>query len=195
MQAFTTAIGATRGMMDLADGPAEATAPQAAVAPHLQHLVRTPGGGFLIETDGQSLIQAQTAAGGFCIERDPDIRSWTLVRSTDRGFILRDSRENELGRTMPSLGAAGASGLKYMLLDDARLFRIVLCGPRDPRFELLGWETPGPYLLGRPAARGWVLVPTPAASGLVGLAPLSILFAAEILDAEEAAPAGAHEQA
>jgi hypothetical protein len=85
---------------------------------------------------------------------------------------------------MPLVGTGSEAGLKYLLLDDGRLFRVVLCGPRDGGFELLGWETPGAYLKARPQPRGWSLVPTFACGGLEEIGVLSILFAAEVLVAE-----------
>jgi hypothetical protein len=155
-------------------------------------LVRTPGG-FVIETDGQNLIEAHASEQGWRLEREPDIRTWTLTRSPEGGLVLCDRLDNELGRTMP-LSDPSFSG-RYVMLDDGRLFRIVLRGPVDARFELQGWETSGPYLLGRAGVRGWVIVPMPAAGGLTGLAGLAILFAAEILESEEPALAWGHEQA
>jgi hypothetical protein len=58
-------------------------------------------------------------------------------------------------------------------------------GPREGGFELLGWETPGAYLTAQPASDGWKLAPTAACGGLVDLRAISVLFAAEVLDAEE----------
>jgi hypothetical protein len=80
--------------------------------------------------------------------------------------------------------------LRYLLTSDGRLYRIQLCGPRDGRFELSSWETPGAYLTARPEARGWRISPDPASAGLEEIRPLLILFAAEILDSEEALVAG-----
>ncbi len=86
---------------------------------------------------------------------------------------------------MPLVGSGRETGLKFLLLDDGRLFRIVLVGLRSGGLELLGWETPGAYLRARPEPSGWKLIPTAACGGLTDLRAISILFAAEILDSEE----------
>jgi len=86
---------------------------------------------------------------------------------------------------MPLVGSGRETGLKFLLLDDGRLFRIVLVGLRSGGLELLGWETPGAYLRARPDSSGWKLIPTAACGGLTDLRAISILFAAEILDSEE----------
>ena len=118
---------------------------------------------------------------------------WLLERTTaeEAGFVLRDADEGaELGRTMPLVGAVEA-GLKFLLLDDGRLFRIVRRGAREGGFELLGWDTPGAYLEARAVEGGWTLVATVAGGGIGDLTALSVLFAAEILDMEE--PLGSEE--
>ncbi len=106
--------------------------------------------------------------------------------TSEGGFVLSafDGR-TEVGRTMPLVGSGRETGLRFLLLDDGRLFRIVLRGSPDGGFELLGWETPGAYLSARPEPSGWKLVPTAACGGLTDLRAVSILFAAEILDSEE----------
>jgi len=86
---------------------------------------------------------------------------------------------------MPLVGVGSEAGLKFLLLDDGRLFRIVLGGSRDGGFELLGWETPGAYVRAQPESNGWKLIPMAACGGLTDLRAISILFAAEILDLEE----------
>ena len=69
---------------------------------------------------------------------------------------------------------------------DGRVFRVVLRGPEDARFELLWWETSGAFLTARPGPQDWTITPEPAAAGLQEIRPLLILFAAEILHAETA---------
>jgi hypothetical protein len=91
---------------------------------------------------------------------------------------------------MPLVGGGCEAGPKFLLLDDGRLFRIVLRlrlrgSPPDGGFELLGWETPGAYLRAWPEPSGWKLVATAAGGGLTDLQAISILFAAEILNSEE----------
>ena len=85
---------------------------------------------------------------------------------------------------MAPSGVAEA-GLRFLLLGDGRLFRIVRSGAREGGFALLSWETPGAYLEARSGSGGWTLVATVAGGGLVDLPTLSILFAAEVLEAEE----------
>ena len=81
-------------------------------------------------------------------------------------------------------GAGHVSDLRYLLMDDGRLFRIVFGGPRQGRYELLGWETPGAYLVALPDSDGWRIEPTPACSGIPEIRAITLLFAAEILDSE-----------
>ena len=69
-----------------------------------------------------------------------------------------------------------------MLLEDGRLFRLLERGGIDPRFELLSWEVPGPYLVARPAKDGWTIAPEASGSALGDLRALWVLMALEILD-------------
>jgi hypothetical protein len=153
-------------------------------------LARRLSGGFEIDAAGQPTIRVTPSGDGWRIDGGEGLRGWTLRRTTSgaEGFVLigADGR-TEAGRTMPLVGAGREAGLKFLMLDDGRLFRIVLCGPRQGGFELLGWELPGAYLAAQPVENGWTIVPTPACGGLEGLSvrTISILFAAEILDAEE----------
>ena len=50
---------------------------------------------------------------------------------------------------------------------------------------MLGWETPGAYLVARPQSAGWTIAAMPACGGLQEIESLLVLFAAEILDAED----------
>jgi hypothetical protein len=152
-------------------------------------VARLPEGGFEIKAAGRTTIRAHPSDGGWRIDGSEGAGNWLLKRTTDeaRGFVLLasgGSEDEEIGRTMPLAGAVEA-GLKFLLLDDGRLFRIVRRGTRDGVFELLGWEAPGAYIEARPEATGWMLVATTAGGGLVDLTAISILLAAEILDAEE----------
>ena len=74
--------------------------------------------------------------------------------------------------------------MSYLLLADGRLFRIVGRGPRDARFELLGWQMPGAYMIARPEPEGWRICPAPSCGAIADTGVLTILFAAEILAAE-----------
>lgn len=154
-------------------------------------LARLPDGGFEIEADGQPTIRAEISGEGWSIDEGKGIRGRILRRTASEaeGFVLSGTDGgSEAGRTMPLVGAGREAGLKFLLLDDGRLFRIVMHGPRRVGFDLLGWETPGAYLTAIPEAKGWKLAPTAACGGLTDLTALAILFAAEILDAEEAFP-------
>ena len=151
-------------------------------------LARRPSGGFEIRTAGQPTIGVDPSGSGWRVDRVEGMRGWSLRRAaaSEGGFVLSafDGR-TEVGRTMPLVGSGRETGLKFLLLDDGRLFRIVLVGSRDGGMELLGWETPGAYLRARPEPSGWKLIPTAACGGLTDLRAISILFAAEILDWEE----------
>jgi hypothetical protein len=149
-------------------------------------LSRLPGGGFVLEADGESPIRVASDKEGWRVEVPEELEGWCLRRSDAEGFVLsRPTDGSELGITMPLVGAGAAAGLRYLLLDDGRLFRLVLCGPRDARYELMGWETPGSYITARPRPQGWSLTPNPACSGLRDIRALTLLMAAEILDAEQ----------
>jgi len=81
-------------------------------------------------------------------------------------------------------GARAGDGPAWLLLEDGRLFRVCLRGPRRCRFELRGWETSGAYFEATPESRGWNIAPMVAGAELRGVTPLLMLFAAEILDAD-----------
>ena len=125
--------------------------------------------------------------GGWVVESDDELDGWSLRRARTPGFVLRGKDGNsEAARTMPPVGTGTETGLRFLLLEDGRLFRIVLRGPRDGRYELTGWETTGAYLTARPEAEGWSLEPTSACGGLEEIRVLCLMLAAEVLDAEEA---------
>ena len=100
-------------------------------------------------------------------------------------MLATERDERELGRTLALEGVGHPLELRYFLMGDGRLFRFALRGPVDCRFELSGQETPGAYLTARPQADGWRIEASPASGGIEDLRALSVLFAAEILDAEE----------
>jgi hypothetical protein len=166
--------------------------PEGATSAVIDHpdrsLVRLSNGGFEIEAAGQQTIRVEPAGESWRIDGGEELQGWVLRRTASdaAGFVLDDADgRTEAGRTMPLVGTGRETGLRFLLLDDGRLFRIVMRGPREGGFELLGWETPGAYLTARPVAGGWTLAPTAACGGLQNLTTISILFAAEILDAEE----------
>jgi hypothetical protein len=148
---------------------------------------RLEAGGFRIRTPQDGEIVAEPAADVWSVRLPASKTDWTLRRSdsTQGGFVLlAEDGQTEVGRTARLDGLGFPANLYYLLLGDGRLFRIALCGPRESGFELLGWETPGAYLIARPDAAGWTLTPTPASYGLPDLRALLILFAAEILESE-----------
>jgi len=154
-----------------------------------RYLARMANGGFEIETAGQPTVRVDPCGDGWRIEGQRGIEGWFLRRTAGDGvgFVLSEADgRTEAGRTMPLVGTGREAGLRFLLLGDGRLFRIVRQGPRQVGFELLGWETPGAYLKALPEAKGWTLAPTAAAGGLDDLRAIGVLFAAEILDAEQA---------
>jgi hypothetical protein len=148
---------------------------------------RLPGGGFALEASAGESIRVLPVSGGWKVEGPSDITGWQLARSAARGerFLLgtADGRE-ELGRTTTLDESDPIATSRYLLAGDGRMFRIVLRGPAEGRFELLGWETPGAYLTACVSGDGWVIAPAPASSGLLDIRPLLILFAAEVLDSD-----------
>jgi hypothetical protein len=160
-------------------------------------LMRIPTGGFVLEPDQGDVIRAESAAGGWRIDGSRIPPGWQLRReaAAGGGFVLRvpGLTDEQAARTscMPAGGARERES-RYLLMGDGRLFRMVLRGPRDGRFELLNWEAPGPYLTGRPQPRGrWRIEPSPACGGLADIRELVILFAAEILETDEPLTTGA----
>ena len=156
-------------------------------------MARLPAGGFEIRAAGRPTVRAQPCTGGWSLGSEraeepaasPSVDGGLLERTVEskEGFVLRAADGAELGRTMPLVGAADA-GLRFLLLDDGRLFRIVRQGVRETRFELIGWETAGAYLEALPTADGWKLTATAAGGGIADLSVISVLFAAELLEAE-----------
>jgi len=142
-------------------------------------------GGFRLEVDGTAALIVRPEPSGWQLDGGAT-KGWRLnrQRSGADGFVLRRAGEDEAGRTMRHPGSGSEAGLSYLLLDDGRLFRVVLRGPRDARFELLGWETPGAYLVARPEQVGWSIRPTAAGECLERTESMLILFAAEVLAAD-----------
>ena len=154
-----------------------------------QHLVRRGAGAFVLEHEpGGPSLRADPARGGWDIEGDELAEDWFLRRDEGPGggFSLRARGvDREVARTLALESVGHQRELRYLLMGDGRLFRIALRGPKDSRFELSGWETPGAYLTARPQAEGWRIEPNPASGGIPDIRALSLLFAAEILDSEE----------
>jgi len=158
------------------------TADGAVLRDHAERLLtRRPAGGFTLESTSEKTIVVLPEKVGRRVEGPDVVQGCLLIRSVDPpGFVLRRSEDDsEVGRTQPAVEAAS-----LVLLEDARVFRIVLRGARDPRFELSGWETPGAYLVARPERDHWRISPRPACGGMSDITVLSILFAAEIVESE-----------
>ena len=151
-------------------------------------VVRQASGGIALEGEGEQQWTLTPAPAGWWVDVGDPSGRWLLRPARSRGsrFVLVTERDDrELGRTLALEGAGHPLELRYFLLGDGRLFRFALRGPVDCRFELTGRETPGAYLEARPLADGWRIEATPASGGIEDLQALSVLFAAEILDAEE----------
>ena len=115
---------------------------------------------------------------------------WTLSGQLERidhpPARLPDGTEEE-GWTSYRVEVGGqAADLRYFLMPDGRLFRLVSRGPREAGCELRGWETRGPYLAARPEIDGWSLEVSSAGASLPGLSTLRLLLAAELVDLDEA---------
>jgi hypothetical protein len=151
-------------------------------------LVRRPDGGFTLSSPDSPEIRVVANDQGWGVEGPEPVHGCGLTRgkSPAERYVLRAADgETEAGRssTLQGTGTAGAG--PDLVMDDGRVYRVVLRGPADARFELLGWEASGAYLTARPGPQGWAITPEPAASGLPEIRPLLILFAAEVLHAEE----------
>ncbi|HKQ62557.1 MAG TPA: hypothetical protein VJS92_14800, partial [Candidatus Polarisedimenticolaceae bacterium] len=147
-------------------------------------LQRVGAQGFVLEWDERSALHAVCEGEGLRVEGDAEVEGWQLrTVGSAQGYVLCRG-ETELGRTSALPGVGASSRLRHLLLDDGRLFRIVGRGARSCRFEVLGWEVSGAYVVARAEVSGWTLQPMPAASGLVDLRVIALLLAAEIREAE-----------
>ena len=152
-------------------------------------LVRLAGGEFVLEPDtGAEPMRVRPTESGFRVEGPGIPGAWTLVcdAGPNGGFcMLAQDGSQELGRSV-GMGCLGVQReMRYVLLGDGSLFRVVPRAPRQGGYEVSGCETPGAYLTARLEPGGWRIAPTPACGGLEDLRVLSVLFAAEILAAEE----------
>ena len=146
-------------------------------------------GSVVLDAGGSRPIELHARDGawaGAVDEADP----WRIERVPGEGggFRLRrsGSSDEEGARTlrMPT-SSDEVRTARHVLLEDGRLFRLVERGGRDPRFELLSWETPGAYLVARPAPAGWTIVPEASGGALGDVRALVVLMAMEILDSEQ----------
>jgi hypothetical protein len=125
---------------------------------------------------------------GWRVEGPEPVHGYALETGeapAERFVLLAADGKTEAGRSSTLQGAGAGGAGPDLVMEDGRVYRVVLRGPADARFELLGWETSGAYLTARPGPQGWAITPEPAASGLPEIRPLLILFAAEVLHAEE----------
>jgi hypothetical protein len=166
----------------------------AQMADHAIHsLRRSAGGDISLERRGAGGLRIEPMTGGWRIAEDGILDGWMLVRGEEPStsfLLLHADGETEAGRTISLPGGGRQADLQYLLTSDGCLYRIKLRGPRDGRYELQGWESPGAYLTARPVDVGWTISPEPAASGILEIRTLLILFAAVILDSEEPMAAG-----
>lgn len=167
----------------------------AAVSPvprdHLEQTIDRPAaGGFVITPRDGRPTRALPEDGGLRIDGPAPAGGCRLVQGDGTGtrFVLlaADGRA-EIGRTTTLQGTSGMESERNLVMGDGRAYRLLLRGPADARFELLGWEATGAYLTARPGPQGWTVSPQPAASGLREIGPLLVLLAAEILESEEEA--------
>jgi len=141
-----------------------------------------PSGALRLRADSGAAVELLPEAGGYRVTRADDA-PLSLVPTTGEsvGYRLLDG-SRELGRTTLLDPEAGPTAPAYMLLDDGRLFRVVLREPADPRYELWSWEAPASYLAARPRPGGhWRLVPTEAGEELEGWDRILPLLVATIL--------------
>jgi hypothetical protein len=154
--------------------------------PPLVLLYGTPDGTLCLTDERGWRLTAAPTAEGYVVERQKDAPGWVLEedRSGAGGFILRDGsggESAELGRTTRSAGPGEGVSPASLLLGDGRLFRIVLRDPMKARFELVGWEADGAYLVARGGDDGWRITRTPAGSEMKAGSETLLLFGAEIL--------------
>ena len=149
-------------------------------------LTRETNGGFDLQPTSGERIQLEVAQDGWHAIAAGKLPACSLRRESQAGHILQAAEDQtEFGRTLCLSTSSPGLNLYYLLLDDGRMFRIVPCGPRDNRFELMGWETSGAYLVARAEGEGWRITPTVACRGISTLDAILILFAAQILEADD----------
>jgi len=154
-------------------------------------VVRVGAGSFVLQPEcgeAEPVRVAPATGGRYRVEGTAIPEGWALERDDGPtgGFrVLGGNGSEELGRSV-GMGRLGVQReMRYVLLGDGKLFRVVPSEPREGGFEVSSHETWGPYLTARLEPGGWRIVPTPACGGLEDLRILTLLFAAEILAAEE----------
>ena len=174
----------------MAAGRSQRTRPGAASRPERLWLVRSPGGGFQLEGEGGWQLSAVRAPGGFRVQGSA-IEGWLLRKDGPEdggGFVLlRGSAPDasEASRATHLPGSETGSGCSTILAGDGRLFRIVPRVGRVARYDLLGWEGRGAYLLAQRLVDGWRITSAVAGREIALDVEVLVVFGAEILDAEE----------
>jgi hypothetical protein len=155
----------------------------------LARIERGIDGTIRVRAEGVDAIEIASVGGAWRVRGLGDPGGWRAERCpVARGFRVRPdgTPEDEAACTTRMPAAEGEAALgRHVFLADGRLFRLVERGGRDPRFELLPWEAPGPYLVARPGAADWRIETQPAGAALGDLRELWVLMALEILDSDE----------
>lgn len=159
--------------------------PSGETFPSVVFLHRTSDGAIGLDDEAGWRLTMTRDGGRLVLERD-GAASWVLEehRLGAGGFVLRSSElpdAREVGQTTRSERTEDGASVVSLLLADGRLFRIVVRGLPDPRFELLGWEVDGAYLTASPIGTSWRVSRTPAGMELVAGTEILVLFGAEIL--------------
>jgi hypothetical protein len=146
--------------------------------------VRSGATGFDVRTSGDQVTMWSVSpqGGGWRVAGQAPA-PLSLERADRTGFVLRCAAGHERARTMPLCGAADG-GTRCLLLEDARLYRIVRRAPGEDGFDLESWEVPGAYARAVLEAGAWRLRLEPAGIGLAQTPVLMLMLAAEALDAE-----------
>jgi hypothetical protein len=148
-------------------------------------LVLTPLGGGAFRLDGGDgwWVAARPAGGGWILEATTGLAGARLDPSPGAGggFVLAGGRaREELGWTSGLAGGDVHRQVRYLVAGDGRVFRIVLRGPRDARYDLVSWECPGPYLTARLDGDGWRVEVSTAGQELPSPEAVVVLFAVEL---------------
>lgn len=151
-----------------------------------RRLIPAESGGFQLEHPRSTTIQVNRTAESWVVSGDGDVEGW-CIRDEERGFRLERNEGELAGRCLRTFMADRREPVVSVLLADGRLFRIGLRGPRDARFELTGWETPGAYFEARPTDDGWTVTATAAGMGMQDAEPLVLILAAYVRRSEEEA--------
>lgn len=104
-----------------------------------------------------------------------------VVRRRDSGLVLLAQDGRELGCSTDALGFDRRLGLRFVLMEDGRLFRIEPLGATTSGLCLRAWDVPGAYLTAVPTEEGFRLNVTVAGACLSVFEPVALLFAAEVL--------------